>query len=157
MSVFTSTMSYFWAPSTPVPEKHGFGFKLRRRWSELELVGPSHKGRYEVNHECSPKKATGLVSLCAGRRRSKTEPSLDLRSKARFRVTRGSPDCCPYSNHRAADLYEVSATLLEDRKTSQTIFTVTHTTTRCNDINLQSVSTYAFTFKYKSTVERMPN
>lgn len=109
-------LSHFWAPSTPTPPEKPRRFRLRRGWSELGVV----RGRYNVNNPNGesppPGCRVGLASLCSGRRRSKTEGSADLKSKARFR-TRSSPE---------APVYKVTASLVTDHGQTNTVVMVTH-------------------------------
>lgn len=115
-------MSHFWAPSACVPVDKGPRlFGLRRRWSELELL--SARGRYqvtqeEVQDESPPVARRGgpLASLCAGRRRVRTEGAADLRAKARFR-TRSSPE-------QNTPVYHVTATLLSDEVRDHAVLTI---------------------------------
>lgn len=115
-------MSHFWAPSACVPPDKGPRlFGLRRRWSELELL--SARGRYQVTQEDaqeeSPpvaRRAGTLASLCAGRRRVRTEGVADLRAKARFR-TRSSPE-------QNTPVYHVTATLLSDQMRDHAVLTI---------------------------------
>ncbi|KAG8264179.1 Belongs to the TRAFAC class myosin-kinesin ATPase super [Homalodisca vitripennis] len=118
---FSLRMSHFWAPSSaPPPLEKPRLFKLRRRWSELELL--SNRGHYQVAHadDSPPARRSGaLASLCVGRRRSKTESAADLRSRAKFRP-RSSPET------PVPPIYRVTATLVTDRLQSETVFRVSH-------------------------------
>lgn len=73
-------LDHFWAPSYHTLEepKSKFGLvKLRRRWSELELVKLTNRGSYAVNHEDESLKSiscsgAGFVSWCTGSRRRRS-------------------------------------------------------------------------------------